>query len=143
MNASTEHPNAALLRRAYTDFDYMFENCSEDIVVHPQGTTGMGKGDVVGKANFIRRAEEMKRLSGDSLSEPVELVIANDHFGASFARFQVQRGSDELDVPICGIWRFSDGLLVEHWELCADWPAVERFFSSAQADLDRESTPTS
>ncbi|MFR9803738.1 hypothetical protein ACL02T_15735 [Pseudonocardia sp. RS010] len=137
MTASAEHPNAALLRRAYQDYDFMLEQCADDIVVHPQGTTGMGKGDCVGKVNFTKRVEDMKRLSGNSLSEPVEIVIANDHFGASFARFQVQRGDDELDVPICGVWRFGPGpgVLVEHWELCADWPAVERFFGLAQAEL--------
>lgn len=132
--SNPEHPNAALLRAGYADLAVLAAACSDDIVVHSNGSRGVATGDWVGKAAFLDRLGEMFRRSGNSIALPVENVVANDHFGVVLARFTADNGEQRLDVPICGVWRIEAGTLVEHWENVADWAPFDDFFEPVTAD---------
>lgn len=126
---AAEHPNALLLRRAYGNLDLLANACADDVVVHSNGTVGIASGDWVGKEAMMSRVTELWRRSGETLNLPVEEVMANDYFGVVLARFTAHRPDGRhLDMPICGVWRFENGTIVEHWENCHDWSGFEKFF---------------
>jgi hypothetical protein len=128
MPENPTHPNAQLLRAVYADFSLLEQFARDDIVLHAGGRHGILAGDYVGKKAVLAKEAELYRRSGASLAMVADHVVANDHFGAVLGRFSANRGGERFEGEICGLWRFEDGLIVEHWENCADWPAAERFF---------------
>jgi hypothetical protein len=57
----------------------------------------------------------------------VEHIAANDFFGAVFGVLRASRGEATLAEPFCGLWRFRDGLITEHWENAYDPPVIGGF----------------
>lgn len=121
------HPNEQTLRAIYADLSLLEKFASEDIVLHAHGSRNILTGDYVGKQAVLAREMELYRRSGGTLAMTADHIVANDHFGAALGRFTANRDGTPFVGEICGLWRFEDGLIVEHWENCADWPAAERF----------------
>jgi ketosteroid isomerase-like protein len=130
------HPHAEILRAIYADLRLLTKFANEDIVLHaagprdlmPAGSRGIMTGDYIGKRAVLARATELFRRSGGSPVMTLDDVIANDHFGAVLGRLAANRHGHRFEGEFCGLWRFQDGRIVEHWENAADWPAAERFF---------------
>jgi len=130
------HPHVEMLRAIYADLSLLTELASEDFVLHaagprdimPVGSRGIMTGDYVGKRAVLARETELFRRSGGSLVMTPGDIVANDHFGAVLGRLAANRHGHRFEGDFCGLWRFQDGHIVEHWENAADWPAVERFF---------------
>lgn len=122
------HPNVEKLRAIYADFGLLAKYASEDMVLHAAGTRGILAGDYVGRQAVLAKEMELYRRSGGTLAITTDHIVANDHFGTVLGRFRAQRDSVPFVAEVCGLWRFENGLIVEHWEICADWPAAERFF---------------
>jgi ketosteroid isomerase-like protein len=125
---SEPHPNVEMLRAIYDDFSLLAKYASDDIVLHASGSRGFLTGDFVGKEAVLTKEMELYRRSGGTLAMTADHIVANDHFGAVLGRFTADRNGDHFEGDVCGVWRFQDGLIVEHWENCADWPAAERYF---------------
>lgn len=123
-----EHPHVALLRDIYADFGLLDKYASDDIVLHAGGARDIMAGDYVGKQAVLAKEMELYRRSGGSLVMTADHIVANDHFGAVLGRLTANRAGRRFEGEVCGLWRFRDGLIVEHWENCADWSAAERFF---------------
>lgn len=121
------HPHEEMLRAIYADLSLLGRFASEDIVLHAHGSRDIMTGDYVGKQAVLAREAELYRRSGGSLAMTADHVVANDSFGAVLGRFTANRNGTRFVAEVCGVWRFADGLIVEHWEHCADWPAAERF----------------
>jgi ketosteroid isomerase-like protein len=117
-----------MLRAIYANFSLLEKFASEDIVLHASGSRDIMTGDYVGKQAVLAKEMELYRRSGGSLAMTTDHIVANDHFGAVLGRFSANRNGNRFEGEICGLWRFQDGVIVEHWENCADWPAAERFF---------------
>jgi ketosteroid isomerase-like protein len=117
-----------MLRAIYADFSLLEKFASEDIVLHAGGSRDIMTGDYVGRQAVLAKELELYRRSGGSLVMTADHVVANDHFGVVLGRLAANRDGHRFEGEICGLWRFQDGLIVEHWENCADWPAAERFF---------------
>lgn len=124
----TPHPNVETLRAIYADFSRLAEYASDDVVLHAHGSRGLMAGDYFGKRAVLSKEMELYRRSGGSLEMTADHIVANDHFGAVLGRLKANRDGQEFVGEVCGLWRFRDGVVVEHWENCADWPAAERFF---------------
>lgn len=130
------HPHAEILRAIYADLRLLTKFASEDIVLHaagprdvmPAGSRGIMTGDYIGKRAVLARATELFRRSGGSPVMTLDEVVANDYFGAVLGRLAANRHGDQFEGEFCGLWRFQDGRIVEHWENAADWPAAKRFF---------------
>ena len=139
------HPHVEMLRAIYADLSLLTELASEDFVLHaagprdimPVGSRGIMTGDYVGKRAVLARETELFRRSGGSLVMTPGDIVANDHFGAVLGRLAANRHGHRFEGDFCGLWRFQDGHIVEHWENAADWPAAERFFME---ELDDEAT---
>jgi ketosteroid isomerase-like protein len=117
-----------MLRAIYADFSLLEKFASEDIVLHASGSRDIMTGDYVGKQAVLAKEMELYRRSGGSLVMATDHIVANDHFGAVLGRFSANRNGNRFEAEICGLWRFRDGVIVEHWENCSDWPAAEHFF---------------
>jgi hypothetical protein len=136
------HPHVKMLRAIYADLSVLTEFASEDIVLHaagprdimPAGSGGTMTGDYIGKRAVLDRAMELYRRSGGSLVMTPGDIVANDYFGAVLGRLAANRESHRFEGEFCGLWRFHDGHIVEHWENAADWPAAERFFMDEFSD---------
>lgn len=73
-------------------------------------------------------AYERATAAGNRIMD-VQQVIANDHFGAVLGNVLARRGEQRLTMPFCGLWRFVDGRIVEHWENAHDLAALRRFLA--------------
>jgi hypothetical protein len=124
----TSHPNVEMLREIYADFGLLAKFASDDIVLHASGSRGIMTGDYVGKQAVLAKEMELYRRSGGSLVLTADDVVANDYFGVVLGRLVANRDGHPFEGEICGLWRFENGFIVEHWENCADWPAAERYF---------------
>jgi hypothetical protein len=143
----TPHPHVEMLRAIYADLSLLTEYASEDIVLHAAGPRDIRHaglrgitGDYIGKRAVLARAMELFRRSGGSLVMTPGDIVANDYFGAVLGRLAANRQGHRFEAEFCGLWRFQDGLIVEHWENAADWPAAKRFFvdefdNEAKAEL--------
>ncbi|MGH3855664.1 MAG: nuclear transport factor 2 family protein [Pseudonocardiaceae bacterium] len=120
------HRNAEILRAIYTDLTRIGEYASDDIVLHA-AERDLVDGRYVGKQAVVAKERELLRLTGNTLVMDVEHIIANDYFGAVIGVLRAHGEDVILAVPFCGLWRFRDGLIVEHWENAYEISALTRF----------------
>lgn len=124
MSRQARHPNARLLAIVYADLSRIADHVTDDVVLHPADP---GKADVVGKEAVAEHELALIGLTGDTLAMAVEHIAANDHFGAVLGVLRAQRGGHSVAMPFCGLWRFTGGVIAEHWENAYDPAALNRF----------------
>jgi hypothetical protein len=132
MNTAATHPNVRTLRAIYADLTRLGEYAADDMVLHAaerEVSSDVTAGRIVGKEAAVAKERELIRLTGGTLVMDVEHIAANDHFGAVFGVLRAHRGRATLAIPFCGVWRFRDGLITEHWENAYDVSAVQAFLS--------------
>ncbi|MGW7696469.1 nuclear transport factor 2 family protein [Streptomyces asiaticus] len=78
----------------------------------------------------VRAHEQaLLRMTEYTLVMDVEQITANDHFGTVLGVLRAERPR-EISVPFCGLWRFVDGRIAEHWENTSCGPAeLRRLFT--------------
>jgi ketosteroid isomerase-like protein len=132
MNKSTIHPNVRTLRAIYADLTRLGEFADDDMVLHKADrelSRDMAARRAVGKEAAVAHERELIRMTGGTLVMDVEHITVNDHFGAVFGVLRARRGGATLAVPFCGLWRFRDGKITEHWENAYDLSTVQAFLS--------------
>ena len=114
----TEHPNVSTLRAVYRDLASIGEFVSDDVVLHNAVRDPAGNEVLVkGREKVVDHEVALIKATGGTLVMSVEHVYANDFFGAVFGRLLI---GDDMAMPFCGLWRFTDGLITEHWENAYD-----------------------
>ncbi|MNI90286.1 hypothetical protein D3C73_1477910 [compost metagenome] len=58
----------------------------------------------------------------------VQSIIANDHFGAVMGALRLLIRGKEHEMPFCGLWRFRNGRIIEHWENAYDAAVLNSMF---------------
>ncbi|MBB5867268.1 hypothetical protein F4553_000647 [Allocatelliglobosispora scoriae] len=111
---TTPHPHAEILLVLYTDFSLLDRYAADDVVLH-RADRVVGDPPVVGKEAVLRHEAALLELTGGTLRMDVQHIAANDHFGAVLGVLRSTR-PQPVAMPFCGLWRFEDGLIVEHWE---------------------------
>jgi ketosteroid isomerase-like protein len=131
------HPNASVLKLIYADLGRIAEHCDEAVVLHTadRGASG-GPAQVVGRKAVLDKELELIRLTGETLQMDVEHIVANDHFGAVTGVLRARRDGRAIGMPFCGLWRFRDGRIVEHWENAYDAAALGRFLMGEQVPFE-------
>ncbi|MFC1415561.1 nuclear transport factor 2 family protein [Streptacidiphilus cavernicola] len=128
------HPNAALLRTLYADLTRIAEYAADDIVYHPaERDTPEGAPDLHGKAAVTAKEQALARATEGTLRADIESVVANDHFGAVLGVFHARPGDQVIAMPFCGLWRFRDGRVTDHWQNAYDPSAMVRALTRATA----------
>lgn len=139
---SALHPNIDTLRAIYADLRCIDRYAADDIVLHTadRGASG-GPAQVRGKTAVKAKELDLIRLSGDTLAMDVHSVVANDYFGAVLGVLRARRGERTVGMPFCGLWRFRDGLVVEHWENAYDASVLGGFLLGDDSDSDWVTPP--
>ncbi|GAB7052431.1 nuclear transport factor 2 family protein [Catenuloplanes indicus] len=124
MTVVSPHPNAELLRLLYTDFSQIHRYAAPDVRLHPADRTP-GTVPLVGVAAFLSREKALVDATRGTLFMDVESVYANDFYGTVIGTLRATVDG-EIAMPFCGLWRFADGRIVEHWQNAYDAPALVR-----------------
>lgn len=130
MTTPNAHPNIETLRAIYADLSRIAEYADDDVVLHTadRGVSGRPP-QVAGKAAVLAKELELIRQTGSTLVMDVQEIIANDHFGAVLGILRARLNGSEIGMPFCGLWRFRNGRIVEHWENAYDAAALGRFLA--------------
>lgn len=126
------HPNVETLRAVYQDLTRIGEYLDENAVLHP-ATRGVdpGAGEVRGAPAVERWEADLVESANGTLVMEVQQITANDHFGTVLGTLRAVFGDQEFSGPFCGVWRFSDGRIVEHWENIYDPQRLAAIASAA------------
>ncbi|MFE0756504.1 nuclear transport factor 2 family protein [Inquilinus sp. NPDC058860] len=130
MTRPNAHPNIETLRAIYADLSRIAEHTDDDVVLHTadRGASG-GPPQVVGKDAVLAHELELIRLTANTLVMEVQDITANDHFGAVLGVLRARLNGRDIGMPFCGLWRFRDGRVIEHWENAYDAAALGRFLT--------------
>ncbi|RJQ66985.1 nuclear transport factor 2 family protein [Pseudonocardiaceae bacterium YIM PH 21723] len=116
-----------MLREIYADLSRMASYLHEDAVLHPAGHATDPQ-PRRGRDVVIAHVQAFVRATEDTLVMDAEEIIANDYFGAVLGTIRATRPT-AISMPFCGVWRFSQGLIVEHWENPHDVTLIARALS--------------
>lgn len=132
MTMNETHPNVAVLRTIYQDLRRIADFSHESVVLHPaERSIRPDALAVVGKQAVLAKELELIRMTEGSLIMDVTQIVANEFFGAVLGILRAAKAGRELAIPFCGLWRFRDGLVVEHWENAYDASAMGSFLTAA------------
>ena len=128
------HPNVATLSVVYADLRRIAEFCDDDVVLHTadRGASG-GPAQVVGKKAVLDKELDLIRLTSETLHMDVQHIIANDYFGAVLGVLRAHHDGSAVGMPFCGLWRFRNGRIIEHWENAYDASALGGFLTGELA----------
>jgi hypothetical protein len=132
MRPPNKHPNVEILQAIYADLSRIAEYADDCIVLHTADRRIPGRVTmVVGKDAVLAKELELIRLTDNTLTMDVRDIIANDYFGAVLGILRARLNGREGAMPFCGLWRFRDGKIIEHWENAYDAAALDHFFAGA------------
>jgi hypothetical protein len=112
--------------------DAVIERLSPDFVIHTGGLRLAATGGLAFMRAYAKRRSELS--SEDTVSLELYDVLADDHYGITYARFRTRRDDRVWERPGMGAWRFEGGLAVEHWEL-PDGRGWDDFYLATDGDL--------
>ncbi|MFD1150910.1 nuclear transport factor 2 family protein [Saccharothrix hoggarensis] len=127
-----DHANVERLRAIYADLPSIGEHAADDVVLHPADRTTEDPTPVVGKEAVVAHEQALVDLSAGTLVMDVHHIVANAWFGAVLGVLRVER-PHKTSMPFCGLWRFEDGRIVEHWENAHDVSALTKSLFPADA----------
>ncbi|MFC7308166.1 nuclear transport factor 2 family protein [Streptomyces monticola] len=111
------HPHARVLAAVYEDLTSLVRYADQGIVLHPATrAVGPRDPDVIGVAAVLAWERGLIRASGGTLRMDVADIVADDHFGAVLGTLRARFPGGLCAQPFCGLWRFEDGRITEHWE---------------------------
>lgn len=122
------HPHAHMLRTLYSDFSLLGDYASDEMVLH-QALRGPGVLPIRGLDQVSAYLGHLREATGGAMDAEIESVQANDFFGAVLGVMRLSSPA-ELAMPFCGLWRFENGLIVEHWENAHDAEAFLKAITS-------------
>jgi hypothetical protein len=128
MKNQREHPHVAILRAVYADLTSISDHSDDEVVLHPANRK---LPDVIGKENVRTHETDLIQLTARSLLMDVESIIANDFFGAVLGKLRAEKTRGSIAMPFCGLWRFREGRIVEHWENAYDASEFGRFLAAS------------
>jgi hypothetical protein len=109
------HPNVEVLRTIYADLPKIADFAADDIILHRADRTAADPGICRGVEAVQAHEQALLELTDHTLVMDVEHITANDYFGAVLGMLRAQR-PHRIAMPFCGLWRFADGRITEHWE---------------------------
>jgi hypothetical protein len=126
------HANVSLLADVYADLTRLAHYADDGIVLH-RADRQPGDAPVVGKDAVMAHEHGLIALTENTLLMDVEQIMANDHFGAVMGVLRAELHGRSIGMPFCGLWRFRDGRIIEHWENAYDVAAFGRFVADGAA----------
>jgi hypothetical protein len=120
--------NEKTLQAIYADLSRIGEHIDDDVVLHAaeRDIPGM-KQRYVGRDEVIAKELSLIRLTENTLIMDVENIQATEYFGAVTGLLRAHLHGRDVAMPFCGLWRFREGRVIEHWENAYDASAFGRF----------------
>jgi ketosteroid isomerase-like protein len=126
---SINHPNVKILRAIYKDLSCIDKYVDDDVVLHTADREIPGHvAKIIGKNAVLAKELELIEMTQKTLVMDVQSIIANDHFGAVLGVLRMFIKGNHHEMPFCGLWRFRNGRIVEHWENAYDPTVLGNFF---------------
>lgn len=102
----------------------MHQVASADIILHPANRSLAPSIQPIRGIEAVQAYEEgLLAATMGTLEMKVESIAANTYFGAVLGTLRAGREGDQgqaIAMPFCGLFKFEDGKVVEHWENAAD-----------------------
>ncbi|KAI0432063.1 hypothetical protein F5Y09DRAFT_340014 [Xylaria sp. FL1042] len=126
---STLNPEQ-LLQYLYADLRRLSEVVSPDIVLHPFDTRHTS---LHGVAEVQAHENALVAATDGTLRMDVESMAVSGNYAVVAGTIRARKtGLADLEAGFCGLWRFEDGIPVEHWEeVTGDAQRVSRWFLDA------------
>jgi ketosteroid isomerase-like protein len=125
---SGAHPNVEVLRMIYADLPRIAEFAADGIVLHRADRTTANPGACRGVEAVRAHERALVELTNHTLVMDIEHITANDHFGAVLGVLRA-RHPRHIAMPFCGLWRFANGRITEHWENAYDATQLRELFA--------------
>lgn len=124
------HKNSLLLKRFYErDRDALWDNLHPEYKNHTPGHTQIA-GSYAGKEGMLGHIQQMQTLTGGTFRAHHQGVFtADDEWGLVPVQLKAERNGKTLDMMAFGVWRFKDGLFIDHWENPWDMATFEAFWA--------------
>lgn len=128
-----EHPNAAVMRRAYSafaagDLAAMSEIVHPDVRFHVPGRASVSATYEGREATFGYFGKLME-LTGGTFRIENQQLFASDFGGVYVDRLKATRNGKALDLGLCLVVRLEGGKLVEAWDHFEDTAAWDAFWA--------------
>jgi len=137
MSLPNTHPNIEILRTIYADLTRIAEYADDAILLHTADRDIPSRATrVVGKEAVLAKELDLIRPTDNTLTMDVHDVIANDHFGVVLGVLRARLNGGARALPFCGLWRFRNGRIIEHWENAYDAAALDHFLTGASPTVD-------
>jgi ketosteroid isomerase-like protein len=125
-----EHPNVTALRAIYADLTTISEYLDDDVVLHAAERDIPGAVRIyTGAPAVLDKEIDLIRRTANTLVMDVDFIAANDYFGAVAGYLRANLDGESIAMPFCGLWRFRNGRIVEHWENAYAAAKFAEFFS--------------
>ncbi|MDF2642241.1 MAG: hypothetical protein K0R45_1513 [Pseudomonas sp.] len=121
------HRNVETLRILYEDLTRIDEFADPAIVLHKADRGAGGLSMAIGKRAVRNHELELVERAHQTLQMEVQEIVANDHFGTVLGTLYASCEGRTIGMPFCGLWRFQDGKVVEHWEHTYDARVLSGF----------------
>jgi hypothetical protein len=108
-----------LLQYLYQDVRHFHQIASDGIILHAadRDLSTPSRPPLRGIVAVQAHVEALVAATGGTLVMDVSSITANDDFGVALGTLRASReGAEDLSIPVCGVWKFRDGLAIEHWE---------------------------
>ncbi|MBV7698643.1 nuclear transport factor 2 family protein [Streptomyces sp. TRM70350] len=126
--SASVHPHVRILEAVYADLLRLADFAAPDIVLHP-AHRGTDDGRVLrGKDAVLAHERNLVRATDGTLVMDTDHIVANGYFGAVLGTLRASRPRT-FAMPFCGLWRFADGLIIEHWENAHAPHALQQFLA--------------
>jgi ketosteroid isomerase-like protein len=106
----------------------VFAKFSPHIVIHTGGVALAATGDEAFMKAYVDRRNVLSKNTFRAIE--TDQILANDSYGVLHGTFAVDRDGKTIEFTGMGVWRFENGLAVEHWEI-ADGQAWDDYFLAA------------
>ena len=110
----------------------MFSKLAPNWIIHTGGIRLAATGD---SAFATAMGNRRKTLSNGSFRTiEIDQILADDEYGVLHGTFRAERDGRVVKWVAVGVWRFENGLAVEHWEACpgGEW---DQFFLAEDPDF--------
>ncbi|WP_317446335.1 nuclear transport factor 2 family protein [Streptomyces collinus] len=126
---TTTHPHVEILRTIYADLTTVADYAADDIVLHRADRTAEDPRVCRGIQAVVAHEQALIRLAKGTLAMDVEHIAATEYFGAVLGVLRA-RLPQQIAMPFCGLWRFEDGRIVEHWENAYAAAELQQLFTT-------------
>ena len=130
-----DHPNAALVRRAYAaqsrgDLDAYLALLADDFVLRIPGRSRIA-GEYHGRGEMRRHFAEITALSGGTFRTVIHDVTASDEHVVALVEATAARDGVAVDLPRIHVWHVREGELTELWLHPIDQDAFDAYWGGS------------